>query len=117
MIPLCSCSCLQVRKLGNMAYERTVALLTEKRAELEAVAQLLLERENITHDDIVMLIGKRPFSSDAYDQYITASAEWAQKGREQTARDTQRRRDAQRDAATPLPPPNPTPASVETKHL
>jgi AFG3 family protein len=108
---------LQVRKLGNMAYERTVALLTEKRAELEAVAQLLLERENITHDDIVMLIGKRPFSSDAYDQYITASAEWAQKGREQTARDTQRRREAQREAAAPLPPPNPTPAAVETKHL
>ena len=100
-----------------MAYERTVALLTDKRAELEAVAQMLLERENITHDDIVMLIGKRPFSSDAYDQYITANAEWAQKGREQTARDTLRRREAQREAASPLPPPNPTPAAVQTDAL
>jgi AFG3 family protein len=117
MSPSSNDACLQVRKLGNMAYERTVALLTEKRAELEAVAQLLLERENITHDDIVMLIGKRPFSSESYDQYITASAEWAQKGREQTARDTLRRREAQRDAAAPLPPPNPTPAAVETKEL
>jgi hypothetical protein len=69
------------------------------------------------HDDIVMLIGKRPFSSESYDQYSTAAAEWAQKGREQTARDTQRRREAQRDAASPVPPPNPTPAAVETGKL
>ena len=40
--------------------------------DTEAVAKLLLDRETITHDDMVDLIGKRPFEGDpAYAEYVS----------------------------------------------
>merc|ERR1712043_145426 len=44
----------------------------EKKAEVEKVALTLLEKETITHDDIVELIGERPFQGDdAYKEYVS----------------------------------------------
>ena len=51
----------EVKKIIDIAYERTKALLTEKKAELEAVAQELLKKEVIFQQDIERLIGKRPY--------------------------------------------------------
>ncbi|RKP35408.1 peptidase M41, partial [Dimargaris cristalligena] len=51
----------EVRKMINSAYERTLALLTEKRDCVEKVAQLLLEREVINREDMINMLGKRPF--------------------------------------------------------
>jgi hypothetical protein len=36
------------------------------------VAAMLLEKETITHDDVIDLIGPRPFKSDAqYDEFVS----------------------------------------------
>ena len=53
-----------VRKMVNDAHERTTQLLTEKKADVEKVAQLLLEKEVITREDMRMLLGPRPFETN-----------------------------------------------------
>jgi AFG3 family protein len=55
----------------DSAYERTLNLLREKKDDLEKVANMLLEKETITHDDILELIGPRPYAGDpAYDEFV-----------------------------------------------
>ncbi|KAG0164804.1 AAA ATPase afg3 [Apophysomyces sp. BC1015] len=61
----------ETRKLVNDAYTRTVNLLTERRADVEKVAKLLLEKEVITREDVENLLGKRPFvEKTVYDEYV-----------------------------------------------
>ncbi|KAK4049636.1 AAA ATPase afg3 [Microbotryomycetes sp. JL221] len=58
----------EVRKMVNRAHERTTQLLTDKREEVEKVAQLLLAREVLSRDDMIELLGPRPFEkADPYD--------------------------------------------------
>jgi len=52
---------IEVRKLIENAYDRAKKLLLEKREQLEKVAQELLEKEVIFKDDLIRLIGERPF--------------------------------------------------------
>lgn len=51
----------EVRKLIETAFERTKELLTEKKNEVEILAQALLKREVLFQSDVEALIGKRPF--------------------------------------------------------
>ncbi|HVZ56512.1 MAG TPA: ATP-dependent zinc metalloprotease FtsH [Chitinophagaceae bacterium] len=51
----------EVRKLIESCYERTKALLNEKRGQLEKLAEALLEREVLFQSDVEALIGKRPY--------------------------------------------------------
>ncbi|HEX7902302.1 MAG TPA: ATP-dependent zinc metalloprotease FtsH [Chitinophagaceae bacterium] len=51
----------EVRKLIDEAYERTKALLKERKAEVEKLAEALLEREVLFQSDVETLIGKRPY--------------------------------------------------------
>jgi AFG3 family protein len=51
----------EVRKLIDQAYDRTKALLREKKGEVELLAEALLEREVLFQSDVEALIGKRPF--------------------------------------------------------
>ena len=51
----------EVRKLVDQAYERTKALLTEKKNEVEIIAKELLKREVLFKSDVEQLIGKRPY--------------------------------------------------------
>lgn len=51
----------EVRKLIEMAYERTKALLNEKRNEVEILAKELLKKEVLFQSDVEALIGKRPY--------------------------------------------------------
>ena len=61
----------EARAIVDGAYERTLNLLRDKKDKVEAVAQLLLEKETITHDDMVELIGERPFVGDpAYQEFV-----------------------------------------------
>ena len=60
-----------VRKMIVQAHDKTKALLTEKKAEVEKVAKLLLEKEVITREDMRNLLGRRPFqTADEMDKYI-----------------------------------------------
>ena len=51
----------EVRKLIDVAYEKTKALLREKRAQVEKLAEELLVKEVLFQSDVEKLIGKRPF--------------------------------------------------------
>ncbi|KAJ3262569.1 AAA ATPase afg3 [Boothiomyces macroporosus] len=61
----------EVRNIIAKAYERTFNLLTEKKDAVEKVAMLLLEREVIGRDDMIRLLGPRPFpESGNYVEYL-----------------------------------------------
>ncbi|MBS1495341.1 MAG: ATP-dependent zinc metalloprotease FtsH [Bacteroidetes bacterium] len=51
----------EVRKLIDEAYEKTKALLTEKKGDVELLAKELLKKEVLFKSDVEALIGKRPF--------------------------------------------------------
>lgn len=63
----------EVRKMVWEAHKRCKDLLTEHRAQVEKVAQRLLEREVLTRDDMIELIGKRPYG-DNYDEVMSLGA-------------------------------------------
>ena len=51
----------EARKLIDQAYQRTLQLLTEKKGDVEKLAQELLKKEVLFKSDVEALIGKRPF--------------------------------------------------------
>jgi cell division protease FtsH len=51
----------EVRKLIDEAYDKTKALLREKKGDVEKLANALLEKEVLFQSDVEVLIGKRPF--------------------------------------------------------
>lgn len=51
----------EVRKLVEKAFVRTKELLTERKKEVEILAQALLKREVLFQSDVEELIGKRPY--------------------------------------------------------
>merc|ERR1712032_905111 len=62
----------EARFIVDEAYQRTLTLLREKKEEVRLVAERLLEKETIVHDDIIDLIGERPFEGDpAYKEYVS----------------------------------------------
>lgn len=52
----------EVRTIVADAYERTIALMVERKDQVIKVAELLLEKETITNVDVTNLIGARPFT-------------------------------------------------------
>jgi AFG3 family protein len=54
----------EVRKLIDTAYKRTIALLTEKREQLNTIAEALLAKEILFKSDLDELIGKRTFDEE-----------------------------------------------------
>ena len=54
----------EVKRIIDNAYERTKNLLTDKKIELEKIANKLLEKEILFQNDLEKLIGKRPFKSN-----------------------------------------------------
>eukprot|EP00742_Colponemidia_sp_Colp-10_P001546 GILJ01001658.1.p1 GENE.GILJ01001658.1~~GILJ01001658.1.p1 ORF type:complete len:844 (-),score=125.04 GILJ01001658.1:132-2663(-) len=61
----------EVRSLVSQAFERTVQLITSKKDAVERLANLLLEKETISHHDVVALVGDRPYPvSEALTQYL-----------------------------------------------
>lgn len=51
----------EVRKLIDLAYERTKKLLAEKKQQVEILAEKLLDKEVLFQSDVEQLIGKRPY--------------------------------------------------------
>ncbi|KAG0021562.1 AAA ATPase afg3 [Podila clonocystis] len=57
----------QVRSIIGQAFRKTTDLLTEKRADVEKVAQLLMEKEVLNRADMERLLGKRPFQDKLHE--------------------------------------------------
>jgi len=66
----------EVKKIVDEAYVRTKALLGERADELEKIAQILLEKEVIFQNDLVDIIGERPFSKETtYSKFVNNNNE------------------------------------------
>ena len=62
---------VEVRALVDRAYNRALDLLNKHRDDAEKVAVALLEKEVLNRNDIVRLIGKRPFvEKNAYEDIM-----------------------------------------------
>lgn len=61
----------EVRTLVDQAYQHVRQLLSDKKEELEKIAQELLKKEILFQSDLEQLIGKRPFEKEtSYQAYI-----------------------------------------------
>ena len=65
----------EVRKLVESQYERAKELLSERREELEILANALLEKEVLLKSDVERMIGERPHgrTEEVYTPDLTAS--------------------------------------------
>ena len=52
--------------------ERTLALLTEHKEDVIKVAKTLLEKEVLNRDDMLELLGPRPFE-ETYEQFVAVT--------------------------------------------
>ncbi|MBC7485895.1 MAG: ATP-dependent zinc metalloprotease FtsH [Cytophagaceae bacterium] len=66
----------EVRLIIETAYQRSKQLLSDKKKELEIIAQELLKKEIIFQSDLEGLIGKRPFEKETtYAAYTNGRAD------------------------------------------
>jgi len=70
---------LEVRQLAEHAYQRALALIEEKKDVVSALATKLLAEETLNHDQLITVLGPRPFSSDAYTTFLEHHGELAPK--------------------------------------
>ncbi|KAK7262482.1 hypothetical protein RJT34_30056 [Clitoria ternatea] len=59
----------EVREWVNKAYVRTVQLIEEHKEQVAQIAELLLEKEVLHQDDLVRVLGERPFKSSEPTNY------------------------------------------------
>lgn len=61
----------EVRELIQNAHKRTTELLTEHKEQVEKVAERLLKQEIISRDDMIELLGRRPFpEKSTYEEFV-----------------------------------------------
>jgi cell division protease FtsH len=58
----------EVRILIDAAYQKTKALLREKKKQVEILAKELLVKEVLFQSDVETLIGKRPFDDRKHEE-------------------------------------------------
>jgi AFG3 family protein len=62
----------EARKIIDAALRRTRGLLEKHREDVEKLAQRLLEKEVLSREDVVELLGERPFKTrHAFDDLIS----------------------------------------------
>ncbi|RMZ92610.1 hypothetical protein DV736_g155, partial [Chaetothyriales sp. CBS 134916] len=61
----------EVKRIVDEAYKQCMDLLLEKKVELQAVAEELLKKEVLVRDDLVRILGKRPFEEkDEFSKFF-----------------------------------------------
>lgn len=64
----------EVRILVKRAYDTTMELLTKHKADVEKVAQRLLAKEILNREDMIELLGKRPFpEKSTYEEFVAGT--------------------------------------------
>lgn len=64
----------EVRRIVDVAYKQCKELLVEKKKEVGIVAEELLRKEMLTRDDMVRLLGPRPFADkEEFTKYFDGS--------------------------------------------
>ena len=93
----------EARNIVENAYNKTVELIREKKHEVETIAQMLLEKETITHDMVLDAIGERPFKGHkVYDEFVSQRKEETEKAIEEEVSDEEEKKeDDTGDGLTP----------------
>ena len=61
----------EAKKLISAAMDRTIKLLTEHKEDVIKLAEHLLEKEIVSRDDIIELLGPRPFAEKtSYEEFV-----------------------------------------------
>ena len=61
----------EANKMIKQAMDRTLKLLTDHKDDVIKVAERLLEKENLNRDDMIELLGPRPFKEQhTYEQFV-----------------------------------------------
>ncbi|KAJ7374721.1 AFG3-like protein 2 [Desmophyllum pertusum] len=61
----------QAREVINNAYKRTFELLTKHKEDVEKIALRLLEKEVLNREDMIELLGRRPFKEKStYEDFV-----------------------------------------------
>uniref|UniRef100_A0AAF5Q0G7 AAA+ ATPase domain-containing protein n=1 Tax=Wuchereria bancrofti TaxID=6293 RepID=A0AAF5Q0G7_WUCBA len=64
----------EVRNLVDAAYKRTHELLESKKPQIETVAERLLQNEIISREDLIELLGPRPFAEkQTYEEFVAGT--------------------------------------------
>merc|ERR1712179_273182 len=64
----------EVRSMINIAMARTLDLLREKKDLVEQLAELLLEKEVLEREDMVAVLGPRPWAEKtSYDDFVAGT--------------------------------------------
>ena len=102
----------EVRELIDSMYERTKDLLENNMDKVSALAERLLEKETINVDDVVELIGPRPFPMPrSYADFMASS--WQQGTEESDAVDADSAEKKAEEEISGDAMPTPTPAFSE----
>ncbi|CAA0830515.1 ATP-dependent zinc metalloprotease FTSH 10-mitochondrial [Striga hermonthica] len=89
----------EVREWVGKAYTRTVQLIEEHKDHVAQIAELLLEKEVLHQDDLVRVLGQRPFKSSEptnYDRF--------KQGFEEESGDSSKAADDSNERSGPLEP-------------
>ena len=99
----------EVARIMNTAHDRAVRILTENRAQLDLMAQVLIERETVEGEAVKALLDNK------WDEYLAKEAEDKRRAAEEAAKAAQEGlspegssledRSAETSPATPLMPP------------
>merc|ERR1712212_82781 len=64
----------EVKRIIDEQWARTIDLVTEKKDLLHNLANVLLEKETIERDDLIEILGKRPFEEmTTYEEYVAGT--------------------------------------------
>ncbi|EJD76015.1 hypothetical protein LOAG_16942 [Loa loa] len=64
----------EVRNLVDTAYRRTYELLESKKSQIETVAERLLQNEILSREDLIELLGPRPFAEkQTYEEFVAGT--------------------------------------------
>jgi len=64
----------EVRNLIDSAYKRTHELLSQHKADIEKLAERLLSKEHLDREDLIELLGPRPFpEKSTYEEFVAGT--------------------------------------------
>ncbi|XWS43733.1 hypothetical protein CRYUN_Cryun16bG0129000 [Craigia yunnanensis] len=92
----------EVREWVGKAYEQTVQLIEEHKEHVSQIAELLLEKEVLHQEDLVQILGERPFKSSEPSNYDRFKQGFQEEDKE--SKDTAKGKIVEDDGSTPLEP-------------
>lgn len=92
----------EVREWVGKAYDRTLQLIEEHKDHVAQIAELLIEKEVLHQDDLVRVLGERPFKSSEPSNYDRFKQGFEAEEEKET-KNTKEIKD-ERDGSSPLEP-------------